>query len=97
MKVFGYEDKEIRKIYLNATTITIVVSLIVTLPLIFIGIKEGFKIALMKIGGYLEAYIPFYLYIAIVLIGIASYFIINYFHIKRVNKIEMTVALKNRE
>lgn len=51
----------------------------------------------MKIGGYLEAYIPFYLYIAIVLIGIASYFIINYFHIKRVNKIEMTVALKNRE
>ncbi|WP_165835547.1 ABC transporter permease [Ruminiclostridium sufflavum] len=97
MKVFGYEDKEIRKLYLNATTITVIASLILTLPLVYAGIKESFVIVLMKISGYLDIYIPLYLYLIIVAAGILSYFVINFFHIRRVNKIEMSLALKDKE
>ena len=97
MKVFGYKPKEIRKLYLRATTIVVLSSLLLGLPLIYLGIQVSFTFVLMKLSGYLPVYIPMYLYPAIVAIGMASYFIINFFHVKRVNRIEMSAALKNRE
>ena len=51
----------------------------------------------MKISGYIPIYIPVYLFVEIVVIGMASYFIINFFHKKKVDRIEMADALKNRE
>lgn len=97
MKVFGYNDKEIRKLYLTATAIVAIASLIVCIPL-EIGL---FKLTLVflssMIEGYMEFYLPLRVYIEIVVIGMVSYFAINALHIHSIKKIPMTDALKNRE
>ncbi|WP_234121309.1 ABC transporter permease [Clostridium hydrogenum] len=97
MKVFGYEDKEIRKLYLHTTTVVVIASLVVGLPLNYLALKYCFKVAFTKMNGYMEVYVPSYLFVAIVAVGIISYLLINSLHIRRINKISMAEALKNRE
>lgn len=97
MKVFGYEAKEIRSLYLNATTIVVILSLIVGLPLDYLALKYCFSFGLNKVNGYMEIWIPTYLFAAIVAVGIATYLLINSLHVRRINKISMAEALKNRE
>ena len=97
MKVFGYKEKEIRRLYLTSTTIVVVFSLFLSLPLVFLTIQRCFEVVLTKISGYIPVYIPTYLYAEIVFMGMCSYFVINFFHKKKVSRIEMTDALKNRE
>lgn len=97
MKVFGYNDKEISRLYLNATTIVVCASLLICIPVEALC----FKYILVYIGSMIEGHIPFYLpawvYVAIVGIGIVAYFAINGLHIKKIKKIHMSEALKNRE
>lgn len=97
MKVFGYEDKEIRKLYLSATTIVVVISLLLCAPLEMVTFKAILEYAFIKIDGYLEFYMPPQIYVEIILVGIISYLVINAFHVHKVKKIEMSDALKNRE
>ncbi|MBQ4067693.1 MAG: ABC transporter permease [Lachnospiraceae bacterium] len=97
MKVFGYKTKEINKLYLNATTFTVIVSLFICIPIEIIC----FKYALVYISSLIEGYLPFYLptsvYITILLTGIIAYLLINSLLILKVRKIPMNEALKNRE
>lgn len=97
MKVFGYEGKEIKKLYLTSTTIVVLLSLTLGLPLVYLAMQKCFEVVLTKISGYIPVYIPMYLYLEVILIGMVTYFIINFFHKKKVDKVEMAAALKNRE
>ncbi|MDD3225140.1 MAG: FtsX-like permease family protein [Clostridium sp.] len=97
MKVFGYEEKEIRKLYLHATTVVVIASLVVGLPLDYLALKYCFVQAFKKMNGYMEIYVPMYLFAVIVAVGIISYLLINSLHVRRINKISMADALKNRE
>lgn len=97
MKVFGYEDREINRIYLNSITYTVLASLIVTLPLDVFCMSQIIKLIFIKMDGYFEFYIKPYQYGEIVLIGMATYFAVNALHRKRIRKIKMADALKMRE
>jgi len=97
MKVFGYEPGEIRKLYLTATTIVVAVSLIICIPLEIWLFKLTLVFLSSMIEGYMEFYLPTSVYIEIVVIGIVSYLCINALHIRTLNKIPMTDALKSRE
>jgi putative ABC transport system permease protein len=97
MKVFGYQNKQIGKVYLRSGTLTVIASLILCLPLESLAAKASILAAMNKTSGYIEPYISWYIYLIIVAVGLASYFIINTIHIIKVNKIKMTEALKNRE
>lgn len=97
MKVFGYETKEIRRLYLNASTFTVMISLVLCIPLEIQLMKVLLTYAMSSIEGYLPFYLPWYLLLEIVLLGMLSYMIINLRHIRKVNHIRMEDALKNRE
>jgi putative ABC transport system permease protein len=97
MKVFGYNDKEVGKLYLNATTITVLVSLFLCIPIEVISFKYILVLILSKVEGYIPFYLPLWLYISIIVIGIVSYFVINTLHVRKIKRISMTEALKNRE
>lgn len=97
MKVFGYKPKEIRKLYLTATTIVVIASLIVCIPLEIWLFKQTLVLLSMLMDGYVAFYLPGWVYAEIIVIGIVAYFAINALHIKSVDKIPMTDALKNRE
>lgn len=97
MKVFGYNSGEIRKLFLTTTTIVVIVSLIVCIPVEIWLFKLTLIVLSALIEGYMSFYLPMWVYIAIIAIGIAAYFFINAFNIRSVKRIPMTDALKNRE
>ena len=97
MKVFGYTQKEVKKLYLRATTYVILLSLILTIPLEIVCFDIILKYAFLRIEGYLEFFVPQYIYIEIIAAGIISYLVINSIHVRKLKKIEAREALKNRE
>lgn len=97
MKVFGYKPGEIRKLYLTATTIVVAISLFICIPLEIVMFKLVLVYLSSMIEGYIEFYLPFYVYAEIIGIGFVSYFCINALHMRTLNKIPMTDALKSRE
>lgn len=97
LKVFGYNDREINKVYLNATTIVVIVSLVICIPIEIAFFKFALVYLSALIEGYVEFYLPPYIYAMIVFIGIVAYLAINTFHVFRIRKIPMSIALKNRE
>lgn len=97
MKVFGYEKKEIRRLYLDASAIVVLVSLLICLPLEAYLIKMVLIYISSLIEGYMDFYLPASVYLQIVVIGAMAYFAINALHLQKVKRIPMNEALKNRE
>lgn len=97
MKIFGYSPREIGKLYLNAGTIVVLISLFICLPLEVFCFKYILVYISSMFDGYMEFYLPLRIYLEIIGIGAAAYFIINSFHIRKVRNIPMGLALKNRE
>lgn len=97
MKVFGYDEKEVSRLYLRATTITVMVALFISLPLQALSFKAMMDVISSMIDGYISFYIPIKVYVEIILIGALSYFAINRFNYGKVKKIKMSDALKTRE
>ena len=97
MKIFGYNAGEIRKLYLTTTTIVVMASLVVCIPLEIVLFKGTLVLLSSMIEGYVKFFLPVSVYLEIVVVGIVSYFVINAFNIQEVKRIPMTDALKNRE
>ena len=97
MKVFGYESREISQIYLSVTAIVVISSLIVCIPLEVLMFKGVLIFLSSMIEGYMEFYLPWYIYAAIVAIGIGAYYLINTLHMKSIRRVSLSEALKNRE
>ena len=97
MKVMGYRAKEIRRLYLTSNTFTIIISLLISMPIIFQLLRVVFIYVYTQLNGYIEPYLPLYTYLSVFALGLLSYFIINAIHVRRIKKINMGLILKNRE
>lgn len=97
MKVFGYEPKEIRRLFITPSTVVAMISLLVCLPLEALTFKWILIFLSSLIDGYLDFYLPIYVYILIIVIGVVTYGLITLLHLRSINKIPMSDALKNRE
>jgi len=97
MKVFGYEQKEIRKLFITPSTVVALISLLVCLPLEVLAFKGILIFLSSMIDGYLDFYLPIYVYGLIIGIGVVVYGLITLLHLSSINKIPMSDALKNRE
>lgn len=97
MKVFGYNNKEIKRLYLNATGVAVILSLFLVMPIEQLTFGFIMKYAMSRIEGYIEVFIPKHVFTIVIGIGILTYFIINKLHIHKINKIPMSDALKDRE
>lgn len=97
LKIFGYSPKRIRRLYLNTTTITVVAALVIGLPIEAFVLSKMCVWAFSSMSGYVEFYIAPSIYAMVVLIGLVSYFVINFFHMRRINRISMQQVLKVTE
>ena len=97
LKVIGYDDKEIKKLYLNATTIVVLVSLIVSAPLSYFTMDKLMKFAFMRFAGYIEIYMPYYLYALVLVLGLLVYSIVSFIINKTIQRIDLGEALKDTE
>ncbi len=97
LKVFGYNDSEIRRIYLNANAWVVILSLLICIPVELLTFEGAMSYVMVLMEGYLPFYVPWYLIPAIVAIGIAAYLAISSLLVRKIKRIPGSEALKNRE
>ncbi len=96
-KILGYSNSEINSLYVISTSIVVVLSFLLTLPLVNLIMKYICEIAFSEFAGWIPYDIPASVFVTIIISGIIAYSIIAFIQFRRVNKIPMDTALKNVE
>lgn len=96
-KILGYSNSEISSLYINSTTIVVVLSLLISIPLVNLSMKEIFRIVFLEYSGWLPYYVSYTTFIKIFLMGILAYAVIASIQVNKIKKIPMDEALKNVE
>lgn len=97
MKVFGYRDPEISRLYVRSITLTVIVSLVVCQPLIIGGLTLLFRAMLLAYNGNIEIYVPMTAIAQVIGIGFATYLAVALLHIRRIKRVPLALALKVQE
>lgn len=97
MKVFGYRDDEINRLYIDSITATVIVSVIASIPLIIWVLSMVVKVAFAEYSGnFVIAIDPIYLaqYIGLSLV---AYAVVAFLHVRRIKRVPLALALKVQE
>lgn len=97
MKVFGYRDREVSKLYVRSITWCVVASLIVCQPLIIVSLTAIFKAMLLAYSGNIEIYVPLTCILEVIATGFATYLVVALLHVRHIKKVPLALALKNAE
>ena len=96
-KILGYSNKEISGLYILATSLVVIISFIVTMPIVNALMETVCVIMLSEYPGWIPYYIPSSAFVKVIVAGIAVYFVIAYMQFRKVKNIPLDVALKNVE
>ena len=97
MKVFGYRDSEISRLYVCSITLTVAVSLVVCQPLIIGGLTLLFRAMLLAYSGNIEIFVPLSAIAEVIAIGFATYLVVALLHVRRIKRVPLALALKVQE
>lgn len=97
MKVFGYRDSEISRLYVRSITLTVAVSLVVCQPLIIGELTLLFRAMLLAYNGNIEIYVPMAAIAEVIAIGFATYLAVALLRIRRIKRVPLALALKVQE
>ena len=97
LKIFGYTNREISKIYIRPVTLTVLLSLIALIPLEIYTVKQIMYYSMLKFSGYLELDISPKIVIMSIVITIATYLFVSILQFYRISKMNFSEVLKNRE
>ena len=97
MKVFGYRDAEISRLYVRSITATVVVSLVACLPLIIVAITALMKAVLANYAGNIVLYVPPDAIIVELVAGFATYLVVAAVHLRSIKRVPLALALKVQE
>ena len=97
LKIFGYTNTEISKIYIHPITITILTSLIVLIPFELYAVKEIMYYSMLKFSGYLELYISTKTIILSIILTLTTYIFVSLLQFYKISKMNFNEILKNRE
>ena len=97
-KILGYTNGEISRLYILSTTIMVIISLLVSLPLVYHALINIFYIMMLEsFTGWLPLYIPNRVYAEMFILGLATYAIVAALEYRKIRKVPMDEALKNVE
>jgi putative ABC transport system permease protein len=97
IKVFGYHDREISRLYVRAITVTVLVSLVASLPLVLWLVGALVKLVMDRYSGNLEIYVQPTLLVEIVAIGVAAYVAVALVHLWHIRRVSLSEAMKVQE
>ena len=97
MKVFGYRDGEISKLYLRSITLVVAASLLLCLPVIIGSLTAIFRGMLLSYNGNIEIYVPVSAMAKTVAAGFATYLVVSLLHLRAIKRVPLTEALKAQE
>ena len=97
-KILGYQNKEISKLYVNSTSIVVVICLFLAIPIVEAALKWLYETLLItKMSGWIPFYMSPLTIVEMLALGLISYFLVSLLEYRKVKKIPMDEALKNVE
>lgn len=98
VKILGYTNGEISRLYILSTSMVVVLCLLVSLPIETAVMKVLFReMMLSSISGWITLWIDPMIYVQMFAAGIITYGIVALLEFRRVKKVPMDEALKNIE
>ena len=97
MKVFGYRDGEISRLYIRSITLCVAASLVLSLPIIIGSLTAIFRAMLLAYNGNIEIYVPWWSMAECVGIGFATYLVVALIHTRSIKRVGLSEALKVQE
>jgi len=96
IKIFGYNKKEVSKLYIGSGLYTIIICLIVGIPTLILLFKKIWPSLMASMESYIFMDVEWYYYIIMIVIVLGSYFISTILLKKHIEKISLSEALKER-
>ncbi|MBO4396279.1 MAG: ABC transporter permease [Eubacterium sp.] len=97
VKILGYRDSEVGRLYLMATTWVVVLSIAFSFLIVTPVIIWLYHIFMMKMSGWLTIWINWDTYLKMFLLGLVAYGLVALLQYLKIRKIPMDEALKNVE
>ena len=97
VKILGYNNYEVGRLYILATSIVVVISVALSIPISVLTIKSIFKVMMSGYTGWFNFYIAPKIYLEMFLAGTLSYAVIAFLQLFKIKKIPLDKALKNME
>lgn len=98
IKIFGYRNKEVKKMYLDGNFYIMTIGALISIPLTKWIMDVAYEPAFVpNIACGIDKSFPFWMYLAIFAGILILYFIINHLLIRRIRKMVPAEVLKNRE
>ena len=97
-KILGYKKGEIARLYIIPTAIVVVVSLLISYPLISVIMVKIFRVMLKKMmSGWMIIWLDPRAYVEMFIMAIVTYAVVAFIEYRKIGKIPMSEALKNVE
>ena len=98
VKILGYTNGEISRLYILSTSMVVVLCLLLSLPLETVIMKVLFReMMLSSISGWITLWIDPMIYLQMFASGIVTYTVVALLEFRRIKKVPMDEALKNVE
>lgn len=97
MKIFGYTNSEVRKLYIDGNFITIVISSIICVPLAKVIMTGVWPSMVASVQCGFDVSFKAIVYVLIYALIFVCYFVVVFILNRKLNKISATEVLKNRE
>ncbi|MBQ9690817.1 MAG: ABC transporter permease, partial [Eggerthellaceae bacterium] len=97
MKVFGYRNSEINTLYIRSISATVIASLIISIPVLIVLVKWIIGIAMYNYSGNFVVSTPLNELLKVALLGIVTYAVVAFFHIRAIKRIPLSLAMKTYE
>ena len=98
VKILGYTNGEISRLYILSTSMVVVLCLLLSLPLETVIMKVLFReMMLSSISGWITLWIDPMIYLQMFAAGIVTYAVVALLEFRRMKKVPMDEALKNVE
>lgn len=97
VKILGYQNGEITRLYILSTAIVAILSVIISLPVCYLLMKWIYGVLISSFSGWLTFYIEPMVYVKMFFFGIVAYAVVGALQFLKIKKIPMEEALKNAE
>ena len=98
VKILGYTNGEISRLYIMSTSIVVVICLLLSLPIETAVMNVLFReMMLASISGWITLWIDPMIYVQMFVAGVITYAIVALLEFRKIKKVPMDEALKNVE
>ena len=97
VKILGYSNREISRLYVTSTTIVVVLSVALSIGLSVVIMNYLFRVFMEEMSGWISCYYAPHIFPVMFILNITVYAVISFFMMAKIKKIPMDEALKNVE